>query len=178
MIVALDGLARMGMHSWIKIGAVAAGAAVLVTGLGPLKGIPLAIVGGAMLLQREIGTLLVNVLPWIHYRARRSVLLPWHGRYFSYDNRHVRFYQADGQIWVAVEDVLPFLVPAVEARELRALGADYGPIPGEGLAGLTEAGITQLVTRRSQHHRADPRLIHFRNWLLRETLPNIHRLGL
>jgi len=50
--------------------------------------------------------------------ARSAPLRPYQGRYYAFDNQHIRVIEVDGALWIADEDVLRIigLVPTQAAR--------------------------------------------------------------
>lgn len=119
---------------------------------------------------------LVELIPTIKYWAERSVLLRWQGRFYTFDNRQIRFYIVDETIWIPVNDLRHVMQPALNERELRLLGDAYGKIPEHQESGVSEAGLLRLLASRTEHRRASNKMIMFRNWLLQNALPNVRRL--
>jgi len=120
--------------------------------------------------------LLLEVFPAIREAAHRSVLEPWQGSYFTFNERQLRFFLVDDTIWIAEDDVIAVLEPAPDDRENRFLGAEYARIPGQAIDGYTETGLMRLLHTRTSHRRATHDMIRFKWWLENEALPNVRRL--
>jgi hypothetical protein len=160
----------------------AAASAAVYWGAGMIKGLagmrlPFTLVTTGVLWAKMLAPYVVEIIPAIRRKAMKDAWEPWLGRYYAFDNRQIRLYLIEDVIWVPVRDVAGMVLPQPEARELRILGADYGPIPGQKkLQGYTEAGLLRLLATRSSARMAPHELIRFRNWLEREAFPNIRRL--
>jgi hypothetical protein len=118
---------------------------------------------------------LVDTAPFIRDQARRDVLLPWHGRYYAFNGKQIRFFFVNEQIWVPVNDVAALMLPPAGDRELRLQGEDYALIPDAKEMGLSETGLLRLLDLRTEHRRADYQVVKFKRWLLTEALPNVRR---
>jgi len=138
--------------------------------------VPMTIVFSATVWFVSFAKYLVEFLPSIKHKAERDAMEVWNGRYYAFDNRQVRLFLVDGVIWVPTADVAALLDPPPDERELRYLGADHGPIPGQKLKGYTEAGLLRLLTTRSSSRRATHDTIRFKHWLEKEAFPNLRRL--
>jgi hypothetical protein len=82
----------------------------------------------------------------------------------------------DEVIWVAIKELHVVIEPGLEPRELRLLGAEYGQIPWQKEIGITEAGLLRVLGLRTERRHASHKMIRFRNWLINNTFPNLHRL--
>ena len=144
--------------------------------LGAMR-LPFTLVTTGMLWAKVLAPYVVEIVPAIRRQAMKDTWEPWLGRYYAFDNRQIRLDLIDGIIWVPVRDVAAMVLPQPAPRELRILGADYGPIPGQTkLQGYTAAGLLRLLATRSSARMAPHELIRFKNWLEREAFPNLRRL--
>lgn len=139
--------------------------------------LPFMIVTSVLFWGKTLAPSVVELLPALRRKAIADAWEPWNGRYYAFDNRQIRLYLIDGTIWVPARDVLTMVLPPPESRELRILGADYGPIPGQAkLQGYTEAGLLRLLATRSSARMPAHDLLRFKTWLENEAFPNIRRL--
>ena len=118
----------------------------------------------------------VGVLAWIKRRAHESVHGQWQGRYYTFDERQIRFYLVDDTVWTAMEDVARILEPPPGERELRLLGDEHAPIPGSDVMACSETGLLRLLATRTEHRRASYHMIRFKNWIEKQAFPNVKRL--
>lgn len=118
----------------------------------------------------------VGMLAWIKRRAHESVHAQWSGRYYTFDERQVRFYLVNDTVWTATADVARILEPPPDERELRLLGAEHACIPGSDVMACSETGLMRLLDARTAHRRASYHMIRFRNWLETQAIPNVKRL--
>jgi hypothetical protein len=120
--------------------------------------------------------LIVKTFSAVHESAHYAAYADLGGTHYAFDNHSLRFYQINDTAWVVADDVIPFLQPPPDARELRFLGQDYAEIPMQGIMGISEAGLMRLLTTRTSHRRATRDMIRFKAWLEKDTLPNLKRM--
>jgi hypothetical protein len=120
--------------------------------------------------------IIVEMFSAVHEQAHYDAYADLNGTHYAFDNHSLRFYQVDGVTWVAADDVIPILQPPPDARELRFLGDEHAEIPGQGIKGISEAGLLRLMTTRTAHRRATRDMVRLKAWLEDETLPNLKRL--
>ena len=118
----------------------------------------------------------VGIFGWIKRRAHESVHAQWSGRYYTFDERQIRFYLVDDTVWTAAEDLAKLLEPPPGERELRLLGGEHACIPGSSIMACSEAGLMRLLDARTGHRRASYHMIRFKNWLETQAFPNVKRL--
>ncbi|MDY7538722.1 hypothetical protein QN372_05650 [Undibacterium sp. RTI2.1] len=140
-------------------------------GYGPIVLVVVAVAWGIF-----FAPFIVDLIPAVRYWARYSVLNRWQGRYYSFDHYHLRFYMVDDVIWLPIKDIQNLIVPRLAERELRLLGDDYKIIPGHKQIGVTEAGLLRLLATRTEHRRANIKMLRFKLWLTTSALPNVKRL--
>lgn len=137
---------------------------------------PVGLLISAHLLARPMAKMAIGIIPAIRDLAHFSVHHQWQGRYYTFNERQVRFYVADDIVWVAAADIAAIMTPPPQERESRLQGADFGNIPGEKIKGYTEAAVLRMLATRNASRRADREMIRFRNWLEGEAFPNVKRL--
>ena len=112
----------------------------------------------------------------IKYWGERSAVFKWHGSYYSFDGRQIRFFLVDAIVWVPLADIKPLMEPELGERELRLLGAGHALIPGEKIIGLSEPALLQLLKIRTESRHASYKMIRLKRWLISSALVNIKRL--
>lgn len=110
------------------------------------------------------------------YWGEKSALYHWHGKYYSFDGRQIRFFLVDDVVWIALKDIKKVLDPKVGQWELDTLGADLVKIENSRDLAITEAGLLRLLERRTDDRRAKYPMIRFKRWLLNEAFPNVKRM--
>ena len=110
------------------------------------------------------------------YWGEKSALQQWHGKYYTFDGRQIRFYLVDEVVWVALRDLKKVLDPKLAQWEIDTLGNDYGKIDQSREMAVTEAGLMRLLESRTDDRRAKYPMIRFKRWLLNEALPNVKRM--
>jgi hypothetical protein len=148
---------------------------ILIKDASPVRA-PLTMVFAAPVWVISFAKYLLALLPAIGRKAKTDALERWNGRYYAYGNLQLRLFLIDDVIWIPASDVGAILVPRPDARELRFLGAEYAPIPGQKQQGYTEAGLLRLLATRTGTRRATHEMIRFKQWLEKETFPNLRRL--
>ncbi|SHH54275.1 hypothetical protein [Massilia sp. CF038] len=138
--------------------------------------VPITIVLSSVLWSLSFAKYVVPALSAFKNRAKYDALAPLSGIHYAFDNRRVRLYLLAGVIWVAADDVAAIVAPAPDARDMRLLGADYGPIPERPLQGYTEAGLLRLMTTRNAVRKPSHDMVRFKHWLETEAFPNLRRL--
>jgi hypothetical protein len=108
--------------------------------------------------------------------SKRSAYGALQGKYYSFDERRIRFFVVNETIWVAESDLVRILVPAVTERERRQLGQEYGVVPGKRFRGFTEDGIKRLLTTRLGDRHATRQILRLNQWLQSDAFPNVRRL--
>ncbi|MFZ6799501.1 hypothetical protein [Undibacterium sp. Di24W] len=119
---------------------------------------------------------LINFFSWIKYQAKKSAVFHWHGSYYSFDGRQIRFFLIEGTVWIPLRDLQRLLEPDVSERELRLLGAAYAVIPDQKMKGVTEDGLLQLLRSRTESRHTSYKMVRLKKWLLTNALPNVKRL--
>jgi hypothetical protein len=147
----------------------------IATVFGPLYG-PIGLLITAPAWGVSFARHLIEIFPSIKYWAEYAVSYRWHGRYYTFENRQIRFYLIDESIWIPVKDLLPIMEPELSERELRLLGEAHGTIPQHNETGVAELGLLRLIASRTEHRRPNSKMIRFRNWLQQNALPNVRRL--
>lgn len=104
--------------------------------------------------------------------AEETATREWHGCHFSFDERHLRFYQREQEIWLPVAD-LDWLTPPLQERELRLLGGNCKRIATANSMCVNEPGLLKLLQVRTGTRHATRQMIRFRQWLVREAFPNL-----
>ena len=115
------------------------------------------------------------VLLFKHW-GEKSAVYHWHGKFYTFDGRQIRFFLDDAVVWIPIKDLKKVMEPAIAAWELQVLAKEYGKIPETDIAGVTEAGLMQLLESRTGDRRASYRMIRFKRWLLLEALINVKRV--
>jgi len=118
----------------------------------------------------------INLFSWIKYQAKKSAVFHWHGSYYSFDGRQIRFFLVEGTVWIPLRDLQRLLEPDVSERELRLLGAAYGLIPDQKIKGVTEEALLQLLKSRTESRHTSYKMVRLKKWLLTNALPNVKRL--
>ncbi|MES2933579.1 MAG: hypothetical protein V4805_08845 [Pseudomonadota bacterium] len=141
--------------------------------LAPLSLVAMSVIWGIMFARY-----IVEIIPSVKYFAEKAATQKWQGKYYVFENCHIRFYLIDQTIWIPLRDLKQLMQPAFNERELRLLGEAHGPIPDpeHDEPGLSEEGLLRLLSNRTEHRRASEQMIRFRNWLLQNALPNVRRL--
>lgn len=137
---------------------------------------PIGLLICAQMLARPMAKVALEIFPAIRDLAHYSAHHQWQGRYYTFNERQVRFYVADDIVWVAAADIAAIMTPPPQERESRLQGADFGNIPGEKIKGYTEAAVLRMLVKRNASRRADREMIRFKNWLEGEAFPNVKRL--
>jgi hypothetical protein len=119
--------------------------------------------------------LLEFVLLFKHW-GEKSAVFQWHGKYYSFDGRQIRFFWLDDVVWIPLKDLKKVIEPKIAAWELQALAGEFGKIPETQIQGLTEAGLMQILESRTGDRRASYRMIRFKRWLMHEALVNVKRM--
>jgi|GEM_PF-6343082 len=130
----------------------------------------------SQLIGRVSSRLIVESFCVVHEAAHYAAYADLSGKHYAFDNHSLRFYLVDGATWISVDDLIPILQPPPESRELRLLGDAYADIPGQGIKGISEAGLMRLVTLRTTHRRVTRDAVRFKAYLEDEALPNLKRL--
>jgi len=142
--------------------------------LGPERGVIgfalVSVVWGFLLAEP-----IFDFFPYLKHLAKRHELLPWHGCYFMFQGRQIRFYLDDDTVWVVWRDVQAIFQPQVSERELRLLGVHYAKIPETQMQGISEEGILQLLKSRTETRHASAPMLKFKHWLTKEVFPNLQR---
>lgn len=112
----------------------------------------------------------------IKYWGERSAVFKWHGSYYSFDGRQIRFFLIDAIVWVPLADIKPLMEPELGERELRLLGEAHALIPGEKIVGVSEFGLMQLLKIRTESRHASYKMIRLKRWLISSALVNVKRL--
>lgn len=119
---------------------------------------------------------ILNLFSWIKYEAYHSAVFHWHGKYYSFDGRQIRFYLIEQIVWIPVADLERIFEPKIAKHELKMLLQQYGEIPEHKLQGVTEAGLLSLLRTRTEGGHANYKMIRFKRWLLTSALENVKRL--
>jgi hypothetical protein len=118
----------------------------------------------------------INLFSWIKYQAKKSAVFHWHGSYYSFDGQQIRFFLAEGTVWIPLRDLQHLLEPELSERELRLLGAAYAVIPDQKMKGVTEDGLLKLLRSRTESRHTSYKMVRLKKWLLTNALPNVKRL--
>lgn len=140
-------------------------------GYGPIGLLLVSMIWGR-LFPREI----MSVFSFIKRSAYSSALLPWHGKYFSFDGRQIRFYLVLRTVWIPIADIERILEPKLQPHEVVALGLQYGKIPEQNMYGVTEGGLLELLRTRTEGGHTNYKMIRFKRWLLSSAFVNVKRL--
>lgn len=140
-------------------------------GYGPAGLLLVSMIWGR-LFPREI----LNFLSFIKRSAYHSAVYHWHGKFYSFDGRQLRFYLIEQVVWVPLADIERVLEPKIAKHELQFLGEQYGKIPAHHLLGVTEAGLMMLLRTRTEGGHTNYKMIRFKRWLLTQALENVKRL--
>jgi hypothetical protein len=119
---------------------------------------------------------IMALFSFIKRSAEHAAVFHWHGSYYSFDGRQVRFFLVDDIIWIPLGDLDPIIEPEFGERELRILGDACTNIPGRNIPGVTEEGLMQLLKTRTESRHASYKMIRFKRWLLSSALHNVKRL--
>ena len=111
-------------------------------------------------------------VPRYYVWAKKQPYAPWQGRYYEFENIHIRVFEDDfGQMWFCDKDVLQVLgKPVSQTYEVTYPESDYQQIPGERLKGFSETAVIRVVSR-IKHPSAGK----FRFWLERDVLAPHHK---
>ncbi len=127
------------------------------------------------LVARALAPSIFAIFPALRDHARHSVHGKWQGKFYSFGKHQLRLFLIDDTVWIAAQDLESILAPPPDAREWRLLGADYGTIPEQEIAGCTEAGLGRMLKNRTEHRRAAHEMIRFKWWLEHEAFPNLKK---
>ena len=163
-------LFKLGMSVTICYGAYR-----LVERFSPGHG-PIGILVPIYFLVRLFPRDILNFFSWMKYEARKSVLLRWHGRYYSFEGQQLRFFLIDEVVWLALPDLKAILEPDIGERELRLLGEEKTFLDDHQLPVVSEAGMLQLLRTRTDTRHATQKMIRFKKWLNSSGLDNVKRL--
>lgn len=130
----------------------------------------------AVAVSRFFAAEVIEFIPAMRRSVDRSILEPWQGRYYMYDNHQVRFSLVDGAPWIVADDARAIVTPPITAREQRLLGPHYAALPGHRLNGYSEQGLLRLLELRLRNRGGRRDMLKFRNWLEHDALPNLKRL--
>lgn len=125
---------------------------------------------------RLFGRDILEFILTIKYWGERSAVFKWHGSYYSFDGRQIRFFLVDAIVWVPLADIRPLMEPELGERELRLLGEWHALIPGEKIFGVSELGLMQLLKIRTESRHASYKMIRLKRWLISSALVNVKRL--
>ncbi len=141
------------------------------SGYGPIGLLLVSMIWGR-LFPREI----ISLFSFIKREAYSSALMHWHGKYYSFDGRQIRFYLIARTVWIPITDIERIVEPKLEKHEIEALGFQYGKIPEQRAMGVTEGGLLQLLRPRTEGGHTNYKMIRFKRWLLASALVNVKRL--
>jgi hypothetical protein len=136
---------------------------------------PIGLVVSSIVWGLSFAPYLVEFFPTIKYWAEYGVSYRWHGRFYHFDGRQIRFYLIAEVIWVPLADVKLLMEPPIGERELRLLGHDCAIPLEQKESCLSEAGLLRLLNSRTEHRRASYKMVRFKRWLLQNALPNVKR---
>lgn len=119
---------------------------------------------------------LIEFVLLFKYWGEKSAVFDWHGKFYSFDGRQIRFYLEDGIVWIPIKDLKKVVEPVIATWELKSLANEYGKIPAAGITGITEAGLMQILESRTGDRRASYKMIRFKRWLLQDALVNVKRV--
>lgn len=119
---------------------------------------------------------ILSFFSWVKYHASKSVLLRWHGRYYSFEGQQLRFFLIDEVVWLALPDLEKILEPEISERELRLLGEEKTFLDEHHLHVISEAGMLQLLRTRTDTRHATQKMIRFKKWLKSSGFDNVKRL--
>jgi hypothetical protein len=137
---------------------------------------PIGLLLTSMIWVRFFPRDILSLFSWIKRQAYHSAVFHWHGKYYSFDGRQIRFYLIEQTVWIPVVDLERILEPKIAKHELKMLLDLYGEIPGHKLLGVTEAGLLGLLKTRTEGGHTNYKMIRFKRWLLTSALENIKRL--
>lgn len=137
---------------------------------------PLVFLPFAPLLAWTASRFVIELLQETRRSAHASVLAQWSGRYYTFDERQVRFYLVNQSVWTSSDDLARILEPPPGERELRLLGEHHAAIPGANVMACSEAGLSRLLEARTGARNASYHMVRFRNWIETQALPNVKRL--
>jgi hypothetical protein len=100
--------------------------------------------------------------------ARKEPYIPWEGRYYEFQNVHVRIYEEDGKLWFVANDVLRVLGRKPDSTLAITYGEiDYKPVAGvlPPVHAFSERAAREFITR-TRHPEAGKFLF----WFEREVI--------
>jgi hypothetical protein len=78
--------------------------------------------------------------------ARKEPYIPWEGRYYEFQNVHIRIFEEDGKLWFAAEDVLKVLGRKPDST----LAITYGEIDYRLISGAAAPPLRVFSTRAAR----------------------------
>jgi hypothetical protein len=83
--------------------------------------------------------------------ARSEPYIPWNGRYYEFQNVHIRIFEVHGKLWFCAADVFKVFGRKPDSTLAITYGEiDYKPVDGSGvppLYALSARAARELVTR-------------------------------
>jgi hypothetical protein len=96
----------------------------------------------------------------------RMPFMGWEGSYYEFNGVQVRVYEADGELWFVVPDVVRSVGMKKVPESFHAVHpTDVRNVPGKRLKALNPAGVEHLLSRRHEHEA-----MRFLNWMAREVV--------
>lgn len=155
------GISYLGWKIFEKIG----------SGYGPI-GLMLTSMIWVRLFPRDI----LNLFSFVKNQAQHAAVFRWHGKYYSFDGRQIRFYLIENIVWIPFADIERIVEPKIVKHELTLLAQQYGKIPEHSMQGVTEEGLMRLLKTRTEGGHTNYKMIRFKRWLLTSALENVKRL--
>lgn len=119
---------------------------------------------------------ILNLFSFVKRSAYHSAVHHWHGKYYSFDGRQIRFYLIEQTVWIPLVDLERVFEPKIVKHELKFLEDQYGKIPEQPMVGVTESGLLALLKTRTEGGHTNYKMIRFKRWLLTQALENVKRL--
>lgn len=114
---------------------------------------------------------LVEIFPAIARSANRTAMQPWEGKYYRYEETHLRMYFAGDDAWFVADDILA----AVGKKRERWMEARFEPGEYQVIPGRSEMGFTPEAVLKFLDMSELPEARKFRLWFERAVVFTLQR---
>jgi hypothetical protein len=160
--------------SLARIAIAVGGYALLLVVLMRLLGLKTGLVAGVVLAPLTIPLLVPGILgaiPAYLRWARDHRMDRWQGRYYTFEDRHIRIVEHRGKVWIVLADIVTASKMRVTDDELAGLGrGSVADLEEFDEWALSDTAALELLSRRKYREAGK-----FKLWLERDVLPPIYR---